>query len=164
VTETVLDAYEVPALGDDHVRHRVTRDVAVSARHLLLAPGYGAPVAGRFADATAAELLLGTDDDVDTVFAELQAWRATRAPADAARELADAASELDDPALTNLALAALDTLDVDVAAPEVRRLADDRGVRGFALAGWSTTAPRTTTSCTTPPTPTGSSTCSPTAS
>ena len=77
MTETVLDAYELLALGDEHTRHRVTRDVA----HVLDTLELAGLV--RQADGT------DDDDDVDTVFAELQAWRATRAPADAAREPAD---------------------------------------------------------------------------
>lgn len=106
----------------------------VATRRLLEASGYTVPIAGRFADATAAQLLLGTDaGDFSTLWGELQAWRARREPAVAVQELAGAVLELDDPALRNLALAAMADIDPEAAAAEVRRLAEHAEVRGFAL-------------------------------
>lgn len=106
----------------------------VTTRRLLMEAGYEAPAAGRFTDATATELLLGTDaDDFLVLTAELEAWRRRRTPAEAAAELAAAVRALDDPALANLALAALGEIDLDIAGPEVRALTAHPGRRGFAL-------------------------------
>ncbi len=106
----------------------------MTVRRILGDAGYDTPVAGRFADATAAELLLGTDkDDFQTVYGEIMAWRQRRQPEQAASEMSDAVLELDDPALQNLALAVLGEIGVDVATPHVRRLATEPTVRGFAL-------------------------------
>ena len=106
----------------------------VTARRLLVEAGYEAPAAGRFADATATDLFLGTDgDDFAVLAAELEAWRRRRPPAQQAAELAAAVRALDDPALTNLALAVMGQIDVDIAGPEVRALATEPGSRGFAL-------------------------------
>ncbi|MGH9113171.1 MAG: hypothetical protein ACRDZN_12890 [Acidimicrobiales bacterium] len=107
----------------------------VSTTHrLLVAAGYDAPVAGRFAEATAAELLVGTDfDDFPAVLGEIEAWRRRRDPARAAAEMASAVRELQDPALRNLAFAVLGDMDTALTGPEVRRLADEPSTRGFAL-------------------------------
>ncbi len=106
----------------------------VTARRLLIEAGYEAPAAGRFTDATATELFLGTDgDDFAVLAAELEAWRRRRPPAQQAAELAAAVRALDDPALTNLALAVMGEIDVEIAGPEVRALATEPGSRGFAL-------------------------------
>jgi hypothetical protein len=107
--------------------------VAVTNR-LLVAAGYDAPTAGRFSDATATELFVGTDvDDFAVLWGEVEAWRRRRDPIDAARELADAVRHLGDPALRNLALAVMTDLDREIAAPEVRQLATEPETRGFAL-------------------------------
>jgi hypothetical protein len=106
----------------------------VTTRRLLVEAGYEAPTAGRLTDATATELLLGTDtDDFPAVAAEIEAWRRRRTPAEAAAELADAVRELADPALRNLALAVLGQIGPEIAGPEVRTLATEPGSRGFAL-------------------------------
>lgn len=106
----------------------------VTARRLLTEAGYEAPATSRFADASATELFLGTDgDDFAVLAAELEAWRRRRPPAQQAAELAAAVRALDDPALTNLALAVMGELDVDIAGPEVRALATEPESRGFAL-------------------------------
>lgn len=105
-----------------------------TTHRLLVDAGYDAPIAGRLADATAAELLLGTDgDDFPSLLGEVKAWRRRRTPAQAAAELATAVRELDDPALQNLALALLGDIAGDVAGPEVRKLSADPRARGFAL-------------------------------
>jgi hypothetical protein len=105
-----------------------------TTRRLLVAQGYDAPTAGRFSDATAAELLAGTDlDDFAALWGEVEAWRRRREPAEAARQLADAVRVLGDPALRNLALAMMSDLDPDIAVPEVRRLASEPDARGLAL-------------------------------
>lgn len=104
-----------------------------TTRRLLLDAGYDAPTAGRFAQSSATELLVGTDlDDFPTLWGEIEAWRRQREPAQAAAELAAAVRELQDPALRNLALAVMGDMDPDVAGPEVRRLAAEPETRGFA--------------------------------
>ena len=75
----------------------------VCVRRLLSEAGYETPTAGRFADASALELLLGTDgDDFPAVYGEVMAWRAARQPEQAAAEMADEGladeGELFDPA------------------------------------------------------------------
>lgn len=105
-----------------------------TARRLLMAQGYDVPSAGRFSDATGAELLSGTNlDDFAVLWAEIEAWRRRRQPADAARQLADAVRVLADPALRNLALAVMSDMDPEIAAPEVRKLAAEPDARGLAL-------------------------------
>lgn len=105
-----------------------------TTRRLLIAAGYDAPTAGRFADATAVELFLGTDlDDFPALLGEIEAWRRRREPAQAASELAAAVRELQDPALRNLALAVLGEMNAEISGPEVRRLATEPTTRGFAL-------------------------------
>lgn len=104
-----------------------------TARRRLVAAGVSAPVAGRFADASATELLLGTDlEDFLVMRGEIEAWRRRRDPAQAAAELAAAVMELEDP-LRSLALVLMEEIDLDVAGPEVRRLAAHQGTRGYAL-------------------------------
>jgi len=105
-----------------------------TARRLLTDAGYEVPVAGRFSNATATELLLGTDlEEFGALWGEAEAWRRRRDPAQAAAELATAVRELEDPALRNLALALMADIGTDVAGPEVRSLATDPNARGFAL-------------------------------
>ena len=104
-----------------------------TTHRLLTDAGYGAPITGRFSDATAAELLLGTDlDDFAVLGGESQVWRHWRQPADAARGMADAVRTVQDPALRNLALAVMGDMEPEVAMPEVRRLATETDTRGFA--------------------------------
>ena len=106
----------------------------VTTRRLLIEAGYEAPATGRFTDATATELFLGTDvDDFAVLAAELEAWRRRRPPTQQAAELAAAVRALDDPALANLALAVMGEIDLDIAGPEVRALVTDPATRGFAL-------------------------------
>ena len=105
-----------------------------TTRRLLAEAGYDVPEAGVFAEASAAELLLGTDhSDFPTVWGELQAWRARRSPEEAVAQLADAVLEMDDPALRNVAMAVMSDTDQELAVPHVRRLCEDRRSRGFAL-------------------------------
>lgn len=107
----------------------------VATTHRLLAEaGYEVPVAGRFADASATELLLATDpDDLSVLLGEIEAWRRRREPAQAAAELAHAVRELDDPALRHLALVVMADIGTEIAGPEVRELAADPRLRGLAL-------------------------------
>ena len=106
----------------------------VYARRLLATAGYDTPAAGRFADVSATDLLLGTDgEEFSVVYGEAMAWRAARQPDEAAAGMADAVRELDDPALRNLGLAILAEIGPDVATPYVRELASEPGTRGFAL-------------------------------
>ena len=105
-----------------------------TTRRLLTEAGYDVPSAGRFSNATATELLLGTDlEEFGALWGEVEAWRRRRDPAQAAAELATAVRELQDPALRNLALALMGDIGPDVAGAEVRTLATDPGTRGFAL-------------------------------
>lgn len=105
-----------------------------TVRRLLGQAGYEVPEAGRWAEASAAELLSGTDgDDFATMWGELQAWRARRSDEDAVAQLGDAVLALADPALRNLALAAMGDIDTRLAAPHVRRLSAERASRGAAL-------------------------------
>ena len=134
-----IDAVE----GDDAEligRRRLGGSVELTAagvattRRLLVDAGYEAPTAGRFTDASATELFLGTDfDDFPALSAEIQAWLRRRSPEQAAGELADAVRALPDPALRNLALAVMDDIDLEIAGPHVRSLATDPAARGFAL-------------------------------
>ena len=106
----------------------------VTTRRLLEEAGYGTPAAGRFAGGSATELFLATDgDDFMALRGEVEAWRRQRDPVRAAADLANAVRELDDPALRNLALAVLGETDLDIAEPEVRKLATEPGTRAFAL-------------------------------
>lgn len=148
----IVDALELAGMvrrldavdpGDDDViisrrRHGGTVELTaagvVTARRLLIEAGYEAPETGRFTDATAIELFLGTGGgDFAALAAELEAWRRRRTPTQAAAELAAAVRALDDPALANLALAAMGEIDLDIAGPEVRALASLPERRGFAL-------------------------------
>jgi hypothetical protein len=106
----------------------------VAARRLLADAGYETPTAGRFADASALELLTGTDgEDFTAVYGEVMAWRAARQPGEAAAQMADAVRSVEDPALANLGLAILAEIGVEVAEPYVRELVSEPGLRGFAL-------------------------------
>jgi hypothetical protein len=99
-----------------------------------LPPGYDTPAAGRLADVSATELLLGTDgEEISVAYGEAMAWRAAREPAEAAAEMSEAVRELDDPVLRNLGLAILAEISPDIASPYVHGLASEAGTRGFAL-------------------------------
>jgi hypothetical protein len=107
---------------------------AVTVRRLLVESGYDAPGAGRFADATAADLLAGTDHgEFPALWAEIEAWLGRRDPEKAAAEMAEAVRELEDPALRNLALAVMGDIGAGIAEPFVRALAAEPASRGFAL-------------------------------
>jgi hypothetical protein len=96
--------------------------------------GYDAPVAGRLASATAAELLTGIDPaDLDALTVEVDAWLERRTPEQAVAELAGAVEELADPALQHLALAMMTGIGPELAEPHVRKLAENPVSRGFAL-------------------------------
>ncbi len=105
----------------------------VTTRLLLIDSGYDAPIAGRFAQLSATELFVSLEpEDFTILVGELEAWRRRRSPAQAAADLAVAVRDLKDPILANLALAVMADMDLDVAAPEVRRLATEPETRGFA--------------------------------
>ncbi len=108
----------------------------------------GAPAAGWLADASATELLVGTDaDNYPTFRAELAAWRDRRTPEEALADLATAAREIDDPALRWLALAAMADIDAGAATPHVRHLASEPSTRGMALCWLVDQGRRTGASC-----------------
>jgi hypothetical protein len=143
----IMDAFELAGVirriditdpGDSRRRSGgsvvLTPAGVVCVRRLLADAGYETPTAGRFADATALELLEGTDgDDFTAVYGEVMAWRAARQPEEAAAEMAHAIRSVDNPALANLGLAILGEIGVDVAEPHVRELVSEPGLRGFAL-------------------------------
>ncbi len=148
VVRTLMDSLELAGVvrltraadGEDsgeQVRHEeigLTPAGMVAVHRRLVDAGFDAPVAGRFADACAADLLVGTDtDDFAALTAEMEAWRLRRTPEQAVTELADAVRRLADPELRNLALAAMTDIGPELAVPHVRKLADDRVARGFAL-------------------------------
>lgn len=88
----------------------------------------------RFAGASAAELLAGTDPaDWPLFTAEVDAWRQRRTSEQALAELADAVRQLTDLVPRNIALALMSGIGPGMAAPYVRKLADDRVARGPAL-------------------------------
>lgn len=104
-----------------------------TTHRLLLEAGFDVPTAGQFTQSTATELILGAAlDDLPMLWGEAEAWRRGRTPAQAATDLATAVRELQDPALRNLALVVMGDMDLDVAAPEVRRLATEPETRGVA--------------------------------
>jgi hypothetical protein len=106
----------------------------VCARRLLADAGYDTPVADRFADGNAMDLLLGTDGEgAGVVYGEVMAWRAARQADQAAAEMSDAVRELDDPDLRVLGLTVLGEIGSDVATPYVWELASEPATRGFAL-------------------------------
>ncbi len=143
----IMDAFELAGVirrdgteQDDTGRRRsggtveLTPAGVMTVRRILGDAGYDTPAAGRFVDATAVELLTGTDkNDFPAAYGEITAWRQAREPEQAASELADAVQELDDPALQNLALAVMAEIGVEVSTPHVRRIASDPVRRGFAL-------------------------------
>jgi len=95
--------------------------------------GIEAPVAGRLAAGTAAELLGEADQlELEELAAELDAWRRRRTSAEAAAGLAEAARTLDDFGLQNIALAVLTQVGVEAAEPFVRNLTSDPSVAGLA--------------------------------
>ncbi len=99
----------------------------------LPALGYDVPVSGLLARATAAELVAGLDAaDSGALTAEIDAWLDRRTAEQAAAELAAAVTELAEPAQQYLALAMLTDLGPDLAAPQVRQLAENPASRGFA--------------------------------
>lgn len=127
----VTDSAMVQQLGGSV---ELTPAGVVTVRRLLVSEGYDAPAAGRLADATAAELLAGTDrSDFPVLWAEVEAWRSRRDPAQAVAEMADAVRELDDPAVRSLALAVMGDIGPAIAGPFVRALAAEPATRGFAL-------------------------------
>jgi hypothetical protein len=143
----IMDSFELAGViqrigtGDPgHSRRRPGGSVVltpagiVCAKRLLAAAGYDTPAAGRFADLSATELLLGTDgEEISVAYGETMAWRAARQPEEAAAEMSDAVRELDDPVLRNLGLAILAEIGSDIATPYVRELASEPETRGFAL-------------------------------
>ena len=138
----ILRRADIPELPDGESpagrrRHGGTVELTAAGiatiHRLLIGSGYDVPTAGRFAQSTATELFLGTDpDDFPMLWGEIEAWRRAREPARAAAELATAVRELQDPALRNVALAVMGDMDLEVAGPEVRRLAAEPETRGFA--------------------------------
>jgi hypothetical protein len=142
----IMDAFELAGLirridttdpGDRRRRSggsvMLTPAGVVCVRRLLADAGYDTPTAGRFADASALELLGTDEDDFTAVYGELMAWRAARQPEDAAAQMADAVRTVDDPALANLGLAIMGEIGAEVAEPYVRELVSKPGLRGFAL-------------------------------
>lgn len=113
---------------------RLTPAGLASTNRLLVEAGYDAPVAGKFADASATELLRGTDDAEFAVFAaETSAWLARREPMQAADELAAAAEGLE-PHLAHAAVVLMTKLEPDTIGPALRRLGHVPHLRGAVIA------------------------------
>ncbi len=145
----VTDMIDALALAGVVTRHATTPPDRLGGRHLggsveltpagigvlrtlLVEAGYDAPVAGRYADRSATDLLLASDTyGFPDFWGELEAWRRRRSPDEATREVAAAISEIDYP-LRVLAFAVLTELGVEVATPHVRRLAAEPATRGLA--------------------------------
>jgi hypothetical protein len=129
--------------GDDHdpaVRRadgevELTPAGMAAVQRLLVAAGFDAPVAGRWADASAEELLTGADrDDWMSLCAEIDVWRQRRAPEQALAELAAVVRQVADPTTQNIALTIMSDIGPELAAPYVREMANEQpSVRGFAL-------------------------------
>src|SRR5580658_7809893 len=146
----VMDALELAGVvrrvvpeDDDHdsaVRRpggevELTAAGLASVQRLLTAAGFDAPVAGRWADASAEDMLTGAGgDDWMSFFAEIDAWRQRRTPDQALAELAAAVRQLEDPGLQNVALTIMSDIGPELAEPYIREMPGERSaVRGFAL-------------------------------
>jgi hypothetical protein len=100
----------------------------------LTESGYDAPVAGEFAEYSAAELLEGIFGlDLPVILAESDAWRERREPAVAVAELAEAVRDLRDPLLATVALVIMEDIGVELAEPHIRKLADERVARSVMV-------------------------------
>jgi hypothetical protein len=95
--------------------------------------GYEVPETGRFTDATATELLIGADGDDFPSSLPSSRHGAAGGPPSKRRLSRPRRRAVGDPALSNLTLAAMGEIDLEIAGPEVRALADDPARRGFAL-------------------------------
>jgi hypothetical protein len=106
-----------------------------TAQRLLAAAGIEAPVAGRWAEAPAEQMLAGADpEDPISLFAEIETWRQRRSPEQALAELAAAVRKLSDPGLQNVALTIMSDIGTDLAVPYIREMAGEGpAIRGFAL-------------------------------
>jgi len=105
-----------------------------AVRRVLSDAGLDLPVAGRWADASAEEMLTGSDrDDWVSLSAEIDAWRQCRTPEQALAELAAAVRHVDDARAQNIALTIMSDIGPDLAAPYIREMVGERpDVRGFA--------------------------------
>ena len=134
VCRSEIDAAEDLAIASRRTGGLVALTAAgmSTARDLVIEAGADAPVAGRFADGSALDLLRGTDTvDFESMSAEFEVWQRRRGPDDVAAELAAAIRKLDDQGLRNVAFALMGR-DVDSSAPHVRALSDEPETRGFA--------------------------------
>lgn len=104
-----------------------------AVRKLVTDLGIEAPVAGRLAGGTAAELLAEADRlGLAELAGEVDAWRRRRTSEEAAAGLAEAARTLEDSGLQNLALSILADVGVEASEPFVRELTSDPRVSGLA--------------------------------
>ena len=105
-----------------------------AVQRVLSDVGLDVPVAGRWADASAEELLTSADrEDWMSFSAELDAWRQHRTPEQAIAELAAAVRHVEDAGAQNVALTMMSDLGPELAEPHVREMVNDRpGVQGFA--------------------------------
>ncbi len=122
-----------PADVDVELRVELTPAGQRAVRQMVTDLGIDAPVAGRLAAGTAAELLAEADRlELTELAAELDAWRRRRTPAEAVAGLSEAARTLDDFRLQNVALAVLAQVGVEAAEPFVRDLTGDPAAAGLA--------------------------------
>ncbi len=104
-----------------------------AVRRMVIDLGVEAPVAGRLAGGTAADLLAEADNvGLAELAAEVDAWCGRRTPGEAAAGLAEAARTLEDFALQNLALGLLKDIGVEASESFVRALTVDPRVSGLA--------------------------------
>lgn len=117
------------------MRLQIRHDDDTGFERLLAAAGFNAPVAGRWAAASAEEMLIGADcDDWISFNAEIDAWRQRRTPEQALAELAAAVRRVQDPGLQNIALTMMSDVGPELAAPYIREMASQgSAVRGFAV-------------------------------
>lgn len=136
----VVRRANVPGGDDDSGIRRPGGEVELTpagqaaVQRILSEAGLDVPVAGRWADASAEELLTGSSqDDWASLLAEIDAWRQRRTPEQAMAELAAAVRRVDDASAQNIALTIMSDIGPDLAAPYIREMLGERpDVRGFA--------------------------------
>jgi hypothetical protein len=104
-----------------------------TARRLLIAAGFEAPIAGRFVEVSALELIRSIElDDFEDAFTETMTWYCAREPAAAMDELVAALDDLDDPVMENYLISVLVELDLAEAEPRLRSLRLNPSFAGMA--------------------------------
>jgi hypothetical protein len=111
----------------------ITPAGSVTARRLLIAAGFEAPISGQLVDVSAVELIRSIElDDYEYAFAEIITWFRARTPATAMDELVAALDVLDDPGLENFLISILVELDLVEAERHLRSLRLNATFAGMA--------------------------------